>query len=218
MKINIHAGHNRIVPGASKYLDEVKEDRIVTQKLVDILSADGYTVYNTTDNKGRSQKENLENIVRNCNLHNVNLDISIHLNSGGGTGVEVYQYNNNTDRIAYKICEKISSRLGIRNRGVKNGSHLYVLKYTKAPAILIECCFVDNEIDYNEWGGNICAEAIGDAIKSVYPIDDSNPGYNIIARQVIEGHYGNGRRRRENLKRMGYDPDKVQRIVNEMLR
>ena len=30
MVINVHGGHNRIVPGASGYLDEVAEDRAVT--------------------------------------------------------------------------------------------------------------------------------------------------------------------------------------------
>lgn len=39
------------------------------------------------------------------------------------------------------------SKLGFRNRGVKASSGLYVLNQTKAPAVLIEVCFVDDKDD-----------------------------------------------------------------------
>ena len=31
---NVHGGHNRIVPGASSYLDEVTEDRKITAGVI----------------------------------------------------------------------------------------------------------------------------------------------------------------------------------------
>ena len=34
MKINVHAGHNSIVPGAVSILNEVTEDRKVKNKLI----------------------------------------------------------------------------------------------------------------------------------------------------------------------------------------
>ena len=43
---------------------------------------------------------------------------------------------------------------------VKNASYLYVLKNTKAPAMLIECCFVDDKDDVALYDYKSMAEAI----------------------------------------------------------
>ena len=39
-----------------------------------------------------------------------------------------------------------------------------MLKNTKAPALLVECCFVDNQNDYNHWNVEKCGDAIASAI------------------------------------------------------
>ena len=85
---NVHGGHNSIVPGTSYYLNEVTEDRKVKNKVISLLKSLGNTVYDCTDDTGSTQGQNLANIVAKCNAHNVDLDISIHLNAGGGTGAE----------------------------------------------------------------------------------------------------------------------------------
>ncbi len=54
--------------------------------------------------------------------------------------------------------------LGISNRGVKYSTGLYVLRKTKAPALLVECCFVDNQNDYSHWNVEKCGDAIASAI------------------------------------------------------
>lgn len=165
MKINVHGGHNSHVTGASKYLNELTEDRKIKNEMIRLLKAQGHTVYDCTDDAGKTQNDNLKNIVSKCNARSVDLDISIHLNSGGGTGVETYIYKNSSVRDeATRICSKIANTLGIKNRGVKTSSSLYVLKHTKAPAILIECCFVDSKIDREKWDANKCAKAIAEGI------------------------------------------------------
>ena len=40
---NVHGGHNRIVPGAGHYLDEVTEDRKITAGVIALLQAYGHT-------------------------------------------------------------------------------------------------------------------------------------------------------------------------------
>ena len=92
--------------------------------------------------------------------------ISIHFNASAGhmaNGVEAYTYKGRKYQDALDICENIS-RLGFQNRGVKDGSGLYVVRKTKAKAILIEVCFCDNIDDarkYHEAGGEaVIAEAI----------------------------------------------------------
>lgn len=161
---NVHGGHNFIVPGAKGLLDETTEDRKVTARVISALRATGHTVYDCTDDSGRTQGQNLANIVAKCNAHPVDLNISNHLNAGGGTGVEVWCYNEKTKDIADAICASVSTALGIPNRGVKYSKNLYVLRKTAGSAILVECCFVDNQNDASHWNADKCGDAIASAI------------------------------------------------------
>lgn len=161
---NVHGGHNFIVPGAKGLLDETTEDRKVTARVISALRAAGHTVYDCTDDSGRTQGQNLANIVAKCNAHPVDLNISNHLNAGGGTGVEVWCYNEKTKDIAAAICASVSTALGIPNRGVKYSKNLYVLRKTAGSAILVECCFVDNQNDASHWNADKCGDAIASAI------------------------------------------------------
>lgn len=161
---NVHGGHNFIVPGAKGLLDETAEDRKVTARVISALRAAGHTVYDCTDDSGRTQGQNLANIVAKCNAHPVDLNISNHLNAGGGTGVEVWCYNEKTKDIAAAICASVSTALGIPNRGVKYSKNLYVLRKTAGSAILVECCFVDNQNDASHWNADKCGDAIASAI------------------------------------------------------
>lgn len=165
---NIHAGHSLICRGASKYLDEVNEDRQVKDKVISLLREAGNTVYDCTDSDGTTQKENLSNIVKKCNSHTVDLDVSIHLNSAQtpdtGTGVEVWVYSEENSEVASRIADEVSKALGLTNRGVKESTNLYVLKHTKAKAVLVECCFVDSQKDAAAWNTDKCARAIVNGI------------------------------------------------------
>lgn len=163
---NVHGGHNSIVPGASKYLNEVAEDRRVKNKVIELLRAAGHTVYDCTDDSGRTQSQNLANIVAKCNAHSVDYDISIHLNAGGGTGTEVLYYPTSSKgkAMAGVMSKRVADALGLKNRGAKSRSDLYVLKRTKAPAVLVECCFVDSVTDRDKWNVDVCAKAIVEAV------------------------------------------------------
>ena len=111
----------------------------------------------------------LQKIVAKCNAHDVDLDISIHFNSGASdrngngqtTGTEVFIYSSSSGAKVYadNICKAISA-LGFKNRGVKVNSGLYVLKNTKADALLIECCFVDDADDVKRYDSESMATAI----------------------------------------------------------
>lgn len=176
MKINVHGGHNSYTPGASSILNELKEDRIVKDEVIRLLKAEGHTVYDCTDDAGKNEDQNLINIVNKCNSRTVDLDASIHLNSGrkdlkgdnSTGGVEVYVYDtsaNSAIEEAERVAAKISKELGVHNRGVKVcGNNLYVVAKTKASAMLVECCFVDDKDDADRWNAKKCAEAIVEGI------------------------------------------------------
>lgn len=164
---NVHAGHcpqGQGASGAVGFLQESVENRKVKDRVITALENAGHTVYDCTDDTNCTANQNLQRIVTKCNAHGVDLDVSIHLNAGGGTGVEVWCYDSKTTDIAAKISENVSNALGIRNRGVKYSQGLYVLKNTKSPALLVECCFVDAQNDADKWDANKCGDAIASAI------------------------------------------------------
>ncbi len=109
-------------------------------------------------NNGTSQGDVLRKICAKYNtVADADLHISIHFNSGRGDkkgdgrigGTEVLLTENVADKgdIARRICNQME-HLGFTNRGVKTRTDLYFLNHTKAPAILIETCFVDDKDDY----------------------------------------------------------------------
>lgn len=172
MKINVHAGHNpdgMIGCGACGIKNESSMNREVVRFLVQMLSDLGHTVHDCTVNDGTSARDVLHKIVKKCNANEVDLDISIHHNAGANDtdgngrscGTEIYIYHNNSKALSYcyPVLNAMES-LGFRNRGVKTNPNLYVLKNTKAPAMLIECCFVDDRDDINLWNPQEVAEAI----------------------------------------------------------
>lgn len=171
MKINIHAGHNpdgMVACGAVGLIRESTEARAVKDKVIEKLVSMGHTVHDCTCNNGSSQQDVLKRIVAACNAHEVDMDVSIHFNAaanpepdGETTGTEVLVYSNTSRSVpwAQQIADSISA-LGYRNRGIKERPGLYVLKHTKAPALLIECCFVDDPEDIAIYNADWMAAAI----------------------------------------------------------
>jgi len=166
-KYNVHAGHcpaGGTGSGAVGYLNESTEARNVKNSLVSTLKTSGQTVYDCTVNSNMSASNCLSQIVAMCNKNSVDLDISIHLNAGGGTGTEVYYYSSDMKSKAAAISAAIAKALGIKDRGAKQSTSLYVLKNTKSKALLIECCFVDNATDKAAWNAAKCANAIAETL------------------------------------------------------
>lgn len=176
MIINVHAGHNpdgKVACGAVALLKESTEARKIKDEVIQLLRGAGHTVYDCTVDNGTSQNDVLKKIVTKCNAHSVDLDVSIHLNAGAGdkvgngrtTGTEVYVYaaTSKAKAAAERVCANIAS-LGYRNRGVKARPKLYVLNKTKAPAMLVECCFVDDADDVALYNVSRMARAIAEGI------------------------------------------------------
>ena len=172
---NVHAGHcpqGKGASGAVGILQESVEDRAVKNEVIRLLRAEGHTVYDCTCDENTTKQGCLNKIVAKCNQHSVDLDISIHLNSGrndyggdGSTGgVEVWNYDTGTQEISNRICEAIATELGIHNRRTKYDKDLFVLANTKSKALLVECCFVDDKDDAKAWDAKRCAEAIAEGI------------------------------------------------------
>lgn len=185
---NIHAGHNpagKIACGASDLLDESKEDRKITKAIIKYLKKAGATTYDCTVNNGTSQSDVLKKICAKCNQHSATLDVSIHLNSGrndhkadgklGGFEVWGTEYSGVKKEVAERAVANMK-KVGFTPHGdpYKKTSGLYYLNHTKAKALLLEICFVDDKDDYllyktvgaDKIGKTIAEAIVGHSIKT----------------------------------------------------
>ena len=186
MVINVHAGHNpdgKVACGAVGYIKESTEARRVKEEVIRMLRTMGHTVYDCTCDNGTGTSDVLKKIVDKCNAHAVDVDVSIHFNSAGslpedgkttGTEVLLYSEDSKAREMAAAVSEAIEE-LGFRNRGVKFRPDLYFLKKTKAPAMLIECCFVNDKDDTKLYDHYKMAKAIVEGItgKNYEPTEDA---------------------------------------------
>ncbi|WLD28569.1 N-acetylmuramoyl-L-alanine amidase [Clostridioides difficile] len=149
MKVAIVPGHTLTGKGtgAVSYIDEGKENRILTDLIVKWLKQGGATVYT-----GKIDKSN-NYLAEQCQIANrqdVDLAVQIHFNANSTTlnpmGTETIYKTNNGKIYAERVNSKLSTIF--KNRGAKiDARGLYWLSHTKAPAILIETCFVDSKAD-----------------------------------------------------------------------
>lgn len=170
-KLVISAGHNENVVGAHGYGQEENEAREVVKDVIHFAKKAGWSTVNATDDKGTTQLAILRNAVAKHNAHpDATCDVQIHFNSFNkkARGVEAFVTSSarkqDRDR-ANAIVEALSKRLGIPNRGVKNGDQLYFCRNTKY-GILVEVAFIDNKEDwaaysrYQDDEGHAIAQAI----------------------------------------------------------
>ena len=172
MKIAINCGHTLSGAGYGAVSGKYRESeitRLIGKEVSRLLKSKGHTVYDCTVDKASTQNEYLREVVVKERTKDADLFISLHLNASPlhtGNGVEVYTYKKRKLDQAVHMCYELSVK-GFKNRGIKDGSHLYVVKNTKAPAILVELFFLDNKTDqtlYNKVGYAAIAKAIADAI------------------------------------------------------
>ena len=89
--------------------------------------------------------------VNTANKAKVDAYISIHANAASGNwgspeGVETFVGASSfSKKLANNVHNQLIKGTSQKNRGVKDGTHLYVIRNTIAPAILVECAFMDNE-------------------------------------------------------------------------
>lgn len=163
MKICINAGHTKMGVGTGAHNDLIEsvETRRVTGELIKLFAS---TTHEIVPAIFDVSADNLKETAELCNRENCDLLLSIHLNAGGGNGVETYTWRGARHSRAVKVCDEIHA-LGFKNRGVKDGSELYVIKNTKCQAILIECCFTDGDMDVELYDCDRIAKAIYQAVK-----------------------------------------------------
>lgn len=180
MRVNVHAGHcpdgGDGASGACCLIKESTEARKVVKYAKKYLKLAGVTVNDCTCEDQVSANECLKRIVKKCNSHYVDLDVSIHFNAGAArtidkkvTGSEAYVLSKSGDQEKIAVAKrflKAMEEFGFKNRGVKV-KNLYFLKNTEAPAVLIEVAFVDDPEDvelYKKVGAKAIGKAVAEAV------------------------------------------------------
>ncbi|MFZ5639073.1 MAG: N-acetylmuramoyl-L-alanine amidase [Bacillota bacterium] len=159
-RIFINGGHGGADPGASGnglvekditnfLMVQTKNEILQRTSDVEVKTYQSLEVWSLAKRK----------IVYEANLFNPDLFVSIHINSGGGTGYEDYVDLDagaatiemrklfHAEVMAWYLSQGVKMHDGGRAGGEMKAADLYVLGGTEAPAILTENLFIDNPSD-----------------------------------------------------------------------
>ena len=160
IKIYIDQGHNPLNPNAGAEGNGLREQDIVYAvgvELANLLRENPNFEVRlsrpTPDTQiGTSNSTSLRRRVEDANAWGADYFISIHTNassSPAATGIEAFAYS--APSPAFSLGEDIlvglNRETGLRNRGMKVRSGLYVLRRTAMPAVLVEIGFITNPSD-----------------------------------------------------------------------
>lgn len=151
-KVVLSAGHSTSDSGAvNTQLEPDLKENFLTMDLVKlcvpILRSQGITVATISDDI--SLLDTINKI--NKDYPTYDLAVELHINAGGGTGVEGWYYQNDevSKKLSDDILNGIVSETGMKSRGSKDEStnrhgRLGFVHDTKPLACLIECGFIDS--------------------------------------------------------------------------
>ena len=169
MKVFIGVGHGGSDGGA--VANGVKEKDLnlsIALACRDVLVRHGVSV-----KMSRTKDENdpLSEEIRECNAYGPDLAVDIHNNAGGGDGAEVfYHYGGGESKtlaedILAEIVKAGQNSRGAKVRKNKDGKDYYgFIRETSAPAVIVECAFVDNATDLKILASDGKRKAMGEAI------------------------------------------------------
>lgn len=172
IKVCIAAGHGGSDPGAVRGSRKEKDATLkIAKKVGAKLKAKGISVLYTRT------KDEFVSLKEQCAISNTwgsDVFLCVHVNAAENEkaeGIETWHYKTvgqKTKSLAANVQTELIAATGAVNRGVKQGT-FYVLKHTKAPAVLIECGFISNSAEcrklFNDAYQEKIATAIADGIR-----------------------------------------------------
>lgn len=160
IKIYIDQGHNPRNPNAGAEGNGLREQDLVFPIGIDLaamLNADPrfeakLSRPTATTTIGTSNSSSLRLRVQDANSWGADYFISLHTNaaeSAAASGSEGFAFSSPSAAFSLgtDILESMTAVTGLRNRGMKVRTNLYVLRKTVMPAVLIELGFITNTRD-----------------------------------------------------------------------
>lgn len=174
--IVLDAGHGLYTAG-KQTPDGIKEWTLndkVRDKVVEFLQDYDVGFIFTDNNEGKTDESLASRVAMYIGEDNIAAVVSIHHNAykgvwGNHTGTEVWTDRNPTTkdlRLADCIYGRLVQYSGLKGRGIFD-ENWYIINQDKYPAVLVECGFMDSNIDY--------------------PIITSAEGQKNFARAIAEG-------------------------------
>lgn len=117
------------------------------------------------------ENDTLSDEIKECNAFSPDLAVDIHNNAGGGDGAEVFHHygGGKGKSLATNILDEIT-KIGQNSRGAKTrknsaGRDYYgFIRDVIAPAVIVECAFVDNATDVEILATEVKRKTMGQAI------------------------------------------------------
>lgn len=174
--ICVDPGHGGTQPGAvNGRFKEKTATLAISLKLRDKLKEAGFKVVMTRDTDIDVSLKSRCKISNDCGA---NAFISIHLNSCHSDephGAETWKWHKTrpfSKTLADAVQADLIAATGAKNRGVKESDVYYVLKHTKASALVVECGFISNNEEchtlFNPDYQEKIAEGICEGIKKAF--------------------------------------------------
>ena len=142
MRIFIDAGHGGHDPGAVG--NGMRESDItleVAGLLGERLQQAGLLV---RQSRTRDTALTINERWQAANAWGADYFISIHVNSGGGTGAETLYFKRDSLEFAQTLQDVYASETGLRNRRIWQRDDVGVLRWTNCPSVLLELAFIDS--------------------------------------------------------------------------
>ncbi len=174
--ICIDPGHGRGSDTGATGINGLQEDDVtlsVGLRVGKILENHGIkVVYTRTQDERSIPTDVTTSLQQRCDVSNnanAKYFVCIHCNSfdsasASGTETLVNQDNPEATRLAQAIQTSIVNEIGTYNRGLKDGNWLYVVKNTKAAAVLTELGFLTNPSDAAKLSSDEYRQKIAQAI------------------------------------------------------
>lgn len=164
VKVFIDPGHGGKDPGAGgNGLREKNLTLDIAKRIRNNLQQD----YLGVDIKMSRTNDKYLSLAQRTNMANswkADYFFSVHINSGGGTGMESYIYNGNvsneTKRFQNVVHSHLLSKVNVRDRGKKR-ANFHVVRESKMPAMLFEYMFIDNRSDSQKLKSNAFLNQLG---------------------------------------------------------
>lgn len=168
--IYIGAGHGYNTAGKRTPDDEREwtfNNTVVTSAITH-LKANGFAIVRGDDPTGKTDVPLTTRVAKgnNCDLY-----ISVHHNAnagkwfdGGGTETFYYKGSAGSQKIADLVHKETVKAFGERDRGLKDGSHLYEVRESKPMACLLEVGFMDSNQDIKKMRNKTVLENVGKGI------------------------------------------------------
>lgn len=191
MKFGIDLGHG-VGPDRGA-VGNIAEETIINAvgiAVIKKLKVLGHTVIELRPVTATSVNNSLQQRYNKADYYNVDMCASIHANAGKGVGTEVFTYKSKEVPQARAVLNNIVN-LGFKNRGIKDGSNLAMVKRPKATAMLIEVCFVDSTDSdlYNKIGAEKIADAIVQGLTG-QTVNTTNKKYYVVTNYLPHAYSG----------------------------